>query len=359
MTAEPRGADTASAQLRIFGQDQLIAYLRGIASRDEQGAFPHLRHAYLFTGEAGSGKSAVACWMAQTLVCRETEGAPCGHCADCRLLQKGNHPDFLQVSPVNAAGDPDRRRGLLRVEQASTVQAHTVLRPFQSDFRIVLIQDLHFAHESFLNKLLKTFEEPPAAAVLLGTATDSSRILPTLVSRCQQLPLRPVGPAAMESILIERYSTQPERAQLLSRLAQGRMGWAVARRADEELWNNRRRSRQLLADLIPASRAQRLGLAEGLLRSSAGDSGPLLSELGFWTYWWRDVWLSGLHGTAHCVNVDCLEEIADTARRTRPEQVQDFLRHLERGQFHLRSNVNPRLVLSHLVLRMPVATRAA
>ena len=156
-------------QVQIFGHDWAVNFLRETARTDAQGTYPQLRHAYLFTGETGLGKSTLARWLAQSLFCTGAEGDPCGTCRDCQAMRGGNHPDFLQIVPTDSQGQTNRLNGLLRVEQAEDIQHHAMLRPFQSKHRVILIRDLQLAHESFLNKLLKTFEEPPPAVVLLGT----------------------------------------------------------------------------------------------------------------------------------------------------------------------------------------------
>ncbi len=351
--------ETETKPRQIFGHDWAVDFLRDIARPDAQGAYPQLRHAYLFTGETGLGKSTLARWLVQLLFCKADGRKPCGTCRDCRGLQTGNHPDFLLMEPVDSQGKANRQQGLLRVEQAAEIQHHVILRPFQSRHRVILIRDLQLAHESFLNKLLKTFEEPPRAVVLLGTVTDLSRLLPTLVSRCQMLPLKPVPPAGIEEALATRFAISPERAALLARLAHGRIGWAIAHRAEDALWESRREATELLTELIPASIVQRLGLADSLARKHQGDVGPVRAHVDFWAYWWRDVWLHQLSQANHCVNVDCIAEIKDTARRTQLAPVTNFLQRLEQAQLHLRHNVNVRVVLTNLVLHMPVLSRTA
>ena len=345
-------------QVQIFGHDWAVNFLRETARTDAQGTYPQLRHAYLFTGETGLGKSTLARWLAQSLFCTGAEGDPCGTCRDCQAMRGGNHPDFLQIVPTDSQGQTNRLNGLLRVEQAEDIQHHAMLRPFQSKHRVILIRDLQLAHESFLNKLLKTFEEPPPAVVLLGTVTHASRLLPTLVSRCQLLPLRPIPPSEIQEVLATHFDIATDRAALLSRLAHGRIGWAIAHRGEDELWETRRQAMELLADLVTAPIVNRLGLADGLARQYQGDTGSVLAHVDFWTYWWRDVWLHHLSQADHCVNVDCIVEIEDTARRTQLALVTDFLHHLEKAQLHLRRNVNVRVVLTNLMLHMPVLVRA-
>ncbi len=346
-------------QGQVFGHDWAVDFLQEIARPDAQGTYPRLRHAYLFTGEAGLGKSTLARWLAQILFCQAEGLTPCSACQACHALQTGNHPDFLQIDPVDSKGAANRQKGLLRVEQAAEIQHHAVLRPFQSQHRVILIRDLQLAHESFLNKLLKTFEEPPRAVVLLGTVTHPSRLLPTLVSRCQMLPLKPVPPAGIETVLATHFGTHPDRAALLACLAHGRIGWAIAHRAENALWETRRQARELLMELVPASVVQRLGLADSLARKCQGDPGSVLAHVDFWTYWWRDVWLHQLSQAEHCVNVDCMTDTRDTAGRTQQVSVTEFLQHLERAQLHLHHNVNVRVVLTNLMLHMPALSRAA
>lgn len=345
------------ARGQIFGQDWARDFLAELARPDAEGGYPRLRHAYLFTGESGFGKSTLARWFAQSLFCMSEGPTPCSACQDCRTLGSGNHPDFLQVDPTDSRGEANRLNGLLRVEQAEQIQHHAMLRPFQSLHRVILIRDLHLAHESFLNKLLKTFEEPPPAAVLLATVNHASRLLPTLISRCQVLPLRPVPPNEIEEVLTAQFETDPERAALLARLAHGRLGWAIAHRAEDALWETRRRAKDLLGDLVPGSAVTRLGLVESLARQHQGDTGPVLTHLEFWTYWWRDVWLHQHSLPDHCINVDCVQDTKETASRTKPGLVTDFIQQLEKGQLHLRRNVNVRVVLTNLVLHMPILSQ--
>ena len=121
----------------------------------------------------------------------------------------------------------DRANGTLRVEQAAEIIHEAALRPMEGAYRIFLIQDMHTANDSFSNKLLKTLEEPPDHVVLCLTALDRTGLLPTIVSRCQVLDLRPLPWTVIRSALVERWRVEPAQAELLARLANGRLGWAV------------------------------------------------------------------------------------------------------------------------------------
>ena len=290
---------------------------------------------------------------AGALLCREPAGKACGTCADCTSFTGGNHPDFLLVDPTTPDGEPDRDGGRLRVEQADAVLHFTVMKPFQSRFRVVLIRELQRATPQFANHLLKTFEEPPAAALLLATATDTSAILPTLVSRCQTLKLKPASREALCTALQTGWGTEPERADLLSRLAQGRMGWAVLQLEDARMWQRRDRNRALATDLAASSIPERLARADALaVRNSPAQ---LQEQVDFWLWWWRDVWLIQHDLANSCVNVDCGDELESLAARVRAADVTAFLQRLERAIQQMRANVNGRLVMTSLMIHMPMA----
>jgi DNA polymerase-3 subunit delta' len=291
--------------------------------------------------------------LAGALLCREPTGTACGACADCTSFAGGNHPDFLLVDPTTTDGEPDRDGGVLRAEQADAVLHFTVMKPFQSRFRVALIRELQRATPAFANHLLKTFEEPPAAALLLATATDTSAILPTLVSRCQTLKLRPSSRDILCTALQTRWGAESERADLLSRLAQGRMGWAVLQLENARMWQRRDRNRALATDLAASSIPERLARADALaVRSSPAQ---LQEQVDFWLWWWRDVWLIQHDRADGCVNVDCEDELESLAARVRATDVTAFLQRLERAIQQMRANVNGRLVMTSLMIHMPMA----
>ncbi len=342
----------------VIGHERILDFLRAVATPDAQGAYPRLRHAYLFTGAEALGKSTLAQRLAMALFCRRAQGDPCRECPACQAFRHGNHPDFLQVDPTDSQGRPRRRRGLLRAEQAEAIIHHTLLRPFQSPFRVILIRELHQAHPVFLNKLLKTFEEPPAAVVLLATAVNAARLLPTLVSRCQALPLRPLPTDLIHRALTQVFAMEEARAQLLARLAHGRIGWALSHAEDDRLEAARAQARSLASRLAFGSALTRLSAVHDLARRHPGDGRAVQTQVEFWSFWWRDVWLWQHGQEAACVNIDCLRDIQAAAQRTDAGSVTAFLARLEKAQAYLRQNGNVRLALTNAVLHMPAMAPA-
>jgi DNA polymerase-3 subunit delta' len=109
--------------------------------------------------------------------------------------------------------------GTLRVEQAAEIIHDAALRPAEGRYKVFLLQDFHNANDGFANKLLKTLEEPPPHVVLCLTALERSRLLPTIVSRCQSIELRPLDNATIAQALHTGWQVEAEQAHLLARWA--------------------------------------------------------------------------------------------------------------------------------------------
>ncbi|MCZ0938733.1 MAG: DNA polymerase III subunit delta' [Caldilineaceae bacterium] len=311
-----------------------------------------LRHAYLFVGAVQVGKSTLARSFAQSLLCiKGVDGQACANCRSCRLMQSGGHPDFILLPPTDREGQPDRENGLHRAEQAADIVRQALLHPMEGRYKVFLIQDAHRAHVSFANKLLKTLEEPPPHVVLCLTAPDRSALLPTIVSRCQVLALRPLGEQVMEDALQARWGASAQQAALLARMANGCLGWAVDQLDQPEPLAERSDLLAELQELSRSSRVARLAFAQKL--AAARHQTRLFTMLALWTSWWRDVMLAQAGCLEQCANIDLLDILADTAGDFRPVDVQAYLRTLSRIEGYLRHTVNTGLALDVLLLQMP------
>jgi DNA polymerase III subunit delta' len=309
-------------------------------------------HAYLFLGPPQIGKSTLAVAFARALLCEAESGRPCGACRACQLMARSSHPDFQLVQPTDTEGVVDRQKGVLRAERANELIRDAALRPMEGQWRIFLIQDAHTANASFSNKMLKTLEEPPDQSIFLLTALDRKSVLPTTASRCQVLDLRPLDAPSIEMALQVGWQATPQQAQLLARLANGRLGWAVEQVRDPARGQQRLEQLAALRQLMAADRIERLAFAETLAASR--NSRNLFGLLEVWTTWWRDVMLVQAGCFDACANVDQEEEIHRQARLLEQARVREFMHTLQRIEGYLHHTVNTRLALDVLVLKLPV-----
>jgi DNA polymerase III subunit delta' len=332
----------------VIGHEWALGLLeRGITSG-------HLHHAYLFSGPSQVGKTTVALAFAQALSCETGAGSPCGVCRTCQRIAQGRFPDVQTV----VAG-----KSTIQIEQIRALQTDASLSPLEGRYRIFIIPEIERASAPAANALLKTLEEPPPHVILLLTSTRRDQVLPTVLSRCQIVALRPLPAEQIQATLETRWEADPERAALLTRLSSGRLGWAVLAHSDPGLWLARAKAFDDLLSLTTAGYVDRLAVAEVLSKLPLGvdaraqrdgvTGNTLDTTLGHWVSWWRDIWLIQ-HGLAEAIaNIDRRLQLTQQAGLFKAEQVEGALADLLDTLRRLRANVNARLALDVLALRMP------
>ena len=258
-----------------------------------------VRHAYLFTGPEHIGKALLAQRFAQTLLCTGGGDAhnapqnPCNTCLSCRKVMHGNHPDVHYISR-----SPDKQ--FILIEQVRALQADAARKTLEGRRNIFIIQGMHEMNVQAANCLLKTLEEPEPDVVLLLTTPDPGLLLPTILSRVQQVPMQLLTTKQIKSALEDRWHVEPDEANLIAALAAGRMGWAVQAVEDEDMLAERQAQLETLAKLSTAGKVQRFDVAQRL----SADSDKLHGILELWLLWWRDMVLAANNCLDLIVNVD-------------------------------------------------------
>src|SRR6185312_9428797 len=133
----------------------------------------------------------------------------------------GSHPDILAIEHWTT------ERGSM-TDQVRAIQYGSGLLPFEGHRKVYLLLNAEGMTAAAQNTLLKTLEEPAPTVCLVLTATTTRALLPTVVSRCQQLQLRPPSTEAITSALVELREMELAEAGRLAALAAGRIGWALA-----------------------------------------------------------------------------------------------------------------------------------
>jgi DNA polymerase-3 subunit delta' len=305
-----------------------------------------VRHAYLFIGPEGVGKTTLALAFARLLMCEHpdlTTGKSCDTCSNCKKITHGNHPDLMVVE----AWEGNRLLGVDAVRESVIRLAN--LAPTQAHRRIFILPKVEQMTANTTNALLKTLEEPPPGVVLLLTSADAESVLPTVVSRCQLFTLHPVPRPLIEQLLLSSYQADPAKASHLATAAQGRPGWAVRACERPTLLEERDGLLDQIVGLPRAGRDERLRIGAAL----AKDGDRARESLELWILWWRDVVLAASMATHLMSEGNTRYEAERLAQAIGHEQAESFLHALLAAQESLDQNTNARLVFDVLMFDLP------
>lgn len=334
----------------VIGHDDAVRTL------DRSLAEGRVAHAYLFLGPAHVGKARLALDLAKALNCSGSQ-PPCGECRACRRIEAGHHPDveLVGVGGLCDETEHDHRRDSskdIKICQVRRVERVIALRPFEGRMRVVIIDPAGALNAYAADALLKTLEEPPDQVTLMLLATDETALPETIVSRARRVTLGPLPAGLVREQLIQR-GVDDERAELIARLAEGRMGWALSHATDEALLEERDRRLARLESLIFLRRAERMEAAATLAPLFAASRDDLYAYLDLWQRWLRDLLLLSEGCEELVASRDRLATLRRVADAVPVSAVVRALEAIHTCRQQLEDNANARLALEMLLLRLP------
>jgi DNA polymerase-3 subunit delta' len=327
---------------QILGQERAIGFLKKVISGEK------IPHAYLFTGINGVGKKSTALALAQAVNCQapvDYEG--CGQCLICRQMDSGNFPDRIFV-------EPDGRN--IKIEQIRELNRNLNYKPVSGKYRICIIDRAEMMTEEAANSFLKTLEEPPPGNIIILKVVDPLDLLPTIVSRCQRVPFRPLPLPVIQEWLVSEMHEDSQRALLIAGLSEGSLGKAIEIRESRFL-DHRKETLSKMANLPDLSSAQVLEMSiDYTKRYSKGSSGSstdmgLFELMGIWKTWYRDMIIIKTGGPENSViNRDFMDNIKNISDRIDRSDLIECFMSTDRAQRHLMRNPNTGLLLEKTLL---------
>ncbi|MFZ5639446.1 MAG: DNA polymerase III subunit delta' [Bacillota bacterium] len=317
----------------IIGHHQAVTTLQNALQAGR------VAHAYLFHGPEGAGKSSLARVFAMAYFCREKTADACGECADCRKFLQGNYPDYREITGSG---------GAIKIDQVREIQREAQYTSYEGIGKVFLLTQADNLTPEAANCLLKVLEEPPPGTVFLLTADNPYRLLPTILSRCQQIPLRRVSVDEIAGELVSRWGKSPGDARVAALLSDGLPGKAIVEALEQAGLGLRREVLSLLKGIKRGEVTELFSLAEEMEKSR--EQTRLILDL--LTLWYRDqlVWLT-TRLPEMIINIDLLEEIK-AGERLGPERLMTAIDELSRARGLLAGNANFRLVLEVLLLKL-------
>ena len=320
---------------KLTGHQSTLDGLRHVGRREP---FPSL----VFSGPSGIGKRLAAVWYAAYLNCLSCDGeAPCHTCPACHKIASGSHPD-LHFSTVpeskTVIGVGEVREAIHQLQYA----------PFEGNFRVLVVENAEKLSDEAQNALLKTLEEPPSRAVIVLVTPLFGALIPTVASRCRAVRFSVLSEALVASHLRGR-GAEAELATTLSRLSRGALGVALDMLASPEDLARREEAVQLFLNLPGSDMWAATDTAQRLEKLKVGGVETLLS-LGSTAY--RDLLVLN-SGCPELVNHE--RQMSTLQKRSQgltSGNIRALLRAFAEAEAHRVSNVNPKILLQRLCVRL-------
>lgn len=320
----------------IVGHEQIKEHMQA-AIRDKK---PF--HAYLFQGEEGVGKEALARTFAAGLQCQsESTDKPCKECVSCRQMESGNQPDVIWVTREKASLGVDE----IREQLCNTMD----IKPFSSPYKIYLVPEAEKMTEAAQNALLKTIEEPPEYGIVILMTSNISALLPTIQSRCLTMEFRPLSTAVVESFVKEHCQVPDYQARASAAFAQGNLGKAMRYAKSEDFIERKDHIISLLRHVEQMDLSEMLAVIKDL----GTRKDEVRDYIDLMVLWYRDVLLfKATKDINQLLFQDEASYISREASHRSYEKIEEILQAFEKAKVSLRANVNFDITMELMLLTL-------
>lgn len=304
---------------------EVVGHNRQLAKLEKDLAADQLAHASLFAGSDSIGKFSIAKKMANILQC---ENNYCHTCHICLEIEKGYHADTIELADNGTA---------IKIEEIRDILSRLHMSR-QGRYKILLMQNIERMTLEAANALLKTLEDPPENVLFLLTTSNVVDILPTILSRIRIYYFHRASEDDVLSLLQKFYPmAEHERLENVCAFAMGKPGKAIRLMDDSTVYDAYKKMYNDVEALVkkPDRVNQFLYIAE-LVKSS--------KELE------RDILIK-----------DFLEVLLAVSRKEmfmalgdhdRIKTLLDFIRDAQKAHDLLKRNVNKKLLLENLMLKI-------
>ena len=316
----------------IKGQPRAIKILQ------KEIATSSLSGAYLFVGPTGVGKTLTALTFTKALNCKIGQLDSCNRCSSCRKIDHLNHPDVRVITP---------EEGSIKIEQIRDLKREAGYKLFEGKKKIWIIEQADKLTLEAANSLLKVLEEPPPDVVFILISETQEKLLPTILSRCEIIRFFPLSSKALHSIIAAYLPPDSPKANLIKKLARGRVGEVLSLIKDENIL----KTRDAVLDIL----SKKISLEDIFhLVSKWKDCGSTELEriLDVIIFWFRDLLILKQAGTKGVVNYDRMEELKNQKETYSYGGIKQAIETVERTKGYLKCNVNQSLALEAMWLKL-------
>ena len=325
-------------------------------------------HTILISGPPGVGKRRLALELVKAINCRQVSGWACGRCNSCIKVEKLLHPDVHMLLPLQSGREKQDRAAAQEVMRAAvldylqrgtafyhsnvniardfirTLQKDMVYTPVEAPCRIGVIFEAECMHPAGANSLLKILEEPPENAFFILVSALPEKILPTVLSRCQQVALQGLGQAELSAYL-QGMDISAENLELAVRLGRGSIQRALQIAAGD-LDGMRDSVEQFILAGMRGEDAVYWSLLEEV--GSSAERGKLEEFLECCGLYLRDLMLLACGDEAKIACADRRDFLMQVRHSFQLDQLEALAVEVDRALENLWRNVSTNLVLADL-----------
>ena len=322
----------------IIGQERAIKILTKSLKKNK------VSSSYIFVGSEGTGKKLTAIEFAKAVNCLNLskDSEACEDCQSCSEISKQYSPDLKIIEPIKSS---------IKIEQIREMRKEIGLKPFKNKKKIYIIDKAEKMTLEASNCLLKTIEEPPFYAMIILICSKIDPILPTIISRCQIVNFGLVNSLKIKKILLNKINNlEKDKAEIISKLAQGSIGKAFKLTADKEYFIRREEVLDYLYAIFPGKYDDDIFAKVEKMVSGIDRIEEILEMIKLW---YRDILIIKNTGNQkYIVNCDKLEIFGKKSQIYSQKMLIDILDYLEQVEEYLMKNVNKRLILERLFIKM-------
>lgn len=320
----------------IIGHRQMIEHLQHAIQLDK------VSHAYIFEGEKGCGKKTMAEAFAAALQCeRQEDGTDaCGTCKSCKQAASKTHPDIIHVihDKPNSIGVEEIRKQVVN---------DILIKPYYGKYKIYIISDAEKMTAQAQNALLKTIEEPAAYGIIMLLTDNASSLLPTILSRCVVLSMKPAADNLVRKYLMEQLKIPDYQADLCVAFAQGNLGKAIRLATSENFNEIKAAALHLLKNIKEMEMSEIIASTKAISEFKI----DIQDYLDLLAVWYRDVlYFKATKDINGLVFQDQYRDISKQANKSSYEGIEKIVEGIKKANIRLKANVNFDLTMELLFL---------
>ena len=313
-------------------QERIINYLKKIKAAGS------ISHAYIIQDEFSENAKTIAYAFAMSLHCQKGGVEACYDCHACKQILKNNHPDLIYVEAQNqksiSVGD-------IREKVNDTVE----IKPYNSLYKVYIIDKADSMTVQAQNALLKTMEEPPEYAVIILIAQSLDRFLPTIKSRCIKLHISLIS----NQVILEKLRSlgiDSELSKSLASFSRGNLAKALTFSREENI-NIYKENINILTNISSSNSMELYDYAE-LINARENK----MDFMDFCLMWYRDILLLSVNKNAENLifksEYRTLRKLTSVYSFSDLENITDSINHAIE---ELSSNVNSKYVIKLMLMQ--------